>query len=372
MFLAETELKSYRNYTSLHTEWHTGINILLGNNAQGKTNLLESIYVLAMAKSHRTSKDKEWIRFGDPFAVIRGKAVRRNGPITLDVTVTDRGKKAKVNGLEQRKLSDFIGTLNVVMFAPEDLDLVKGSPNHRRRFMDMEIGQVSPTYLYNLSSYNKILLQRNQLLKEIARKEKKIDLLHIWDDQLVDYGIKILLKRAYFIEKLKVWAKDIHAEITNDREELNIQYQSSIPFTSETDAEHLREQYVEQLRKQHDREVMRGISLVGPHRDDLSFYIDDQDVQSFGSQGQQRTTALSVKLAEIELIHQEIGEYPILLLDDVFSELDDGRQSHLLKSIKEKCQTFITTTSIDGIAEDILQQSRLYHISAGALEEQEK
>ncbi len=372
MFLAETELRSYRNYTLLLKEWHTGINILLGNNAQGKTNLLESIYVLAMGKSHRTSKDKEWVRFGDPFAVIKGKVVRRNGLVTLDITVTDKGKKARINGLEQRKLSDFIGTLNAVMFAPEDLDLVKGSPNHRRRFMDMEIGQVSPTYLYNLNSYNKILIQRNQLLKEIARKEKKVDLLEIWDQQLVDYGVRILLKRSYFIEKLKVWAKDIHADITNNREELSIKYQSSLQFLPDTEVEQLKDQYLELLKKQHDKEVIRGISLIGPHRDDLSFYIGDRDVQSFGSQGQQRTTALSVKLAEIELIHQEIGEYPILLLDDVFSELDDQRQSHLLKSIKDKCQTFITTTSIDGISEEILQESRLFHISAGALEEQEK
>lgn len=369
MFLAETDLKSYRNYTSLHKDWHSGINILLGNNAQGKTNLLESIYVLSMGKSHRTAKDKEWIRFGDPFALLKGKVIRRNGSITLDITVTDKGKKAKINGLEQRRLSDYIGTMNVVMFAPEDLDLVKGSPNNRRRFMDMEIGQVSPTYLYNLNSYNKILMQRNQLLKEIARKEKKMDLLEIWDQQLVEYGVKVLLKRSYFIEKLKVWAKDIHADISNGKEELSIKYLSSLTFSPDTEIEELKDQYLNQLNKHHEKEVHRGVSLIGPHRDDLNFYINQQEVQSYGSQGQQRTTALSIKLAEIELIHEEIGEYPILLLDDVFSELDDQRQSHLLKSIKDKCQTFITTTSIDGISDEILKESKLFFITSGEIEE---
>lgn len=372
MFLAETELKSYRNYSQLHIDWHTGINILLGNNAQGKTNLLESIYVLALGKSHRTAKDKDWIKFAEQFAIIKGKVIRKNGPVTLDITISDKGKKAKINGLEQKRLSDYIGTLNAVMFAPEDLDLVKGSPTHRRRFMDMEIGQVSPMYLYNLNSYNKILLQRNQLLKEIARKEKKVDLLEIWDAQLVEYGVKILLKRAYFIDKLKVWAREIHADITNNKEQLRVEYQSSLQFTSATDPEALKDQYLQQLQNHHQKEILRGVSLIGPHRDDLSFYIADQDVQSFGSQGQQRTTALSVKLAEIELIHQEIGEYPILLLDDVFSELDDQRQSDLLKSIKDKCQTFITTTSIDGISDEILLEARLYAISAGELAEIKK
>ncbi len=372
MFLVESEIKTYRNYHYLHKEWSPGINILLGNNAQGKTNLLESIYILAMGKSHRTNKDKEWILFDMPFSHIRGKVMRRNGTVSLDLTVTDKGKKAKVNGLEQRKLSDFIGKLNAVMFAPEDLDLVKGSPSHRRRFMDMEIGQVSPTYLYNVTSYNKILMQRNQLLKEIARREKNRELLDIWDQQLAQYGTKILLKRAYFIEKLKRLAKDIHAAITNDKEQLSITYHSSLSFDIHTEEEHLRDQFEKQLLAQHDKEIIRGVSLIGPHRDDLLFSINDQDVQSYGSQGQQRTTALSVKLAEIELIHEEIGEYPILLLDDVFSELDDQRQTDLLKSIKDKCQTFITTTSIDGISEDLLTQSRLFYISAGELKEKAK
>lgn len=370
MFLAETELKFYRNYRYLSKKWHPGINILLGNNAQGKTNLLESLYVLAVGKSHRTSKDKEWIYFGEPFAYIKAVVMKRTGPVSLDVIVSEKGKKVKINGLEQRRLSDFVGTLNAVMFAPEDLDIVKGAPSQRRRFMDMEIGQVSLSYLYNLNSYNKIMMQRNQLLKAIARKEKKRDLLEIWNQQLVEYGVKIVLKRAYFIEKLQQWAKEIHSTITNNKEELYIQYESSLDYANVRNEEALQEQYLSQLQHMYDKELERGSTLVGPHRDDLIFYINNQDVQIFGSQGQQRTTALSVKLAEIELIHEEIGEYPILLLDDVFSELDDQRQSDLLKSIKDKCQTFITTTSIDGISEDILAESKLFYIANGHIEEQ--
>lgn len=367
MFLAETELKTFRNYTYLHKEWHAGINIFLGNNAQGKTNLLESIYILALGKSHRTTKDKEWIAFNAPFTFIKGKVIRRQGPVIIDMTVTDKGKKAKINGLEQRRMSDFIGTLNAVMFAPEDLDLVKGTPHHRRRFMDMEIGQVSPMYLYNVSNYNKIVMQRNQLLKEIARSEKNSDLLDVWDEQLIEYGIKVVQKRMYFIEKLKQWTKEIHSQITNNKEELTIRYDSTFILETDTTEAQLRELYSEQLRKNREREIYRGVSLIGPHRDDLIFFINDQEAQSYGSQGQQRTAALSVKLAEIEMIQEEIGEYPILLLDDVFSELDDQRQSDLLKSIKDKCQTFITTTSIDGIAQNIVDEAQIFHIQAGEI-----
>lgn len=374
LFLAETELKSYRNYSSVHITWHRGINILLGCNAQGKTNLLESIYVLSFAKSHRTTKDKEWIRFDDPFAVIKGIVLRKNGPISLEITVTDRGKKAKINSLEQKRLSDFIGTLNVVMFAPEDLELVKGAPGNRRRFLDMEIGQVSPAYLYNLNSYNKILMQRNQLLKEIAQREKKANLLEIWDEQLVEYGVKILHKRLDFMKKLSMWAKEIHSTITNKKEELYIEYQSSLQFVDQLEFHQLshdqiRDLYLEQLRKARDKEIARGMSLIGPHRDDLAFFINQQNVQSYGSQGQQRTTALSLKLAEIELIHQEVGEYPILLLDDVFSELDENRQNDLIRSIKDKCQTFITTTSIDAIPEETIDEAKIYRVHAGSIVE---
>lgn len=369
MFLAETELRSYRNYSFMRQEWNPGINILLGYNAQGKTNLLESIYVLSMAKSHRTAKDREWIQFESNHAVVYGRAIRRTGPVNLELTITDKGKKAKINGVEQRKLSDYIGTLNVVMFAPEDLDLVKGTPQLRRRFLDMEIGQVSPSYLYNLSNYNKILVQRNQLLREIARKEKSTDLLEVWDVQLVDYGIKIHLKRLEFLNKLREWAKEIHQEISNYKEELQISYQSTLHQLGESELEHLKLAFLELLAKNRVKEIERGTSLYGPHRDDLSFTINGQDAQSYGSQGQQRTAALSLKLAEIELINQEIGEYPILLLDDVFSELDETRQTHLLEGFKDKCQIFVTTTSIDGILQDTLRESKILWINAGTIAE---
>lgn len=365
MYLAESELISFRNYRRMQVSWSEKTNILMGQNAQGKTNLLESIYFLSLTKSHRTNRDKELIRFGDSFAVLRGKEISRTGSTLLEVILHDKGKKVKLNGIEQLRLSDFIGTINVVLFAPEDLELIKGGPQLRRRFLDMEIGQVSPSYLYYLSRYNKILLQRNQGLKEIFGRKIDLKVLTAFNEQLALYAPKIWLKRLSFLEKMSVWAGEIHQKITNGRENLEIGYHGSMDLEGEMDEEILGKRYFSLLEENVKLEIDRGYTLYGPHRDDLTFHIDGNEVQKFGSQGQQRTVALSMKLAEIELIREEIGEYPILLLDDVFSELDASRQAHLITGFWDRCQTFITTTGIEAIPKDLIQQSMLFHIEGG-------
>ena len=280
-----------------------------------------------------------------------------------------RSKKAKINHIEQTKLSQYIGNMNIVMFAPEDLTLVKGSPQVRRRFIDMELGQVSPRYMHDLSRYLKVLQQRNHYLKQLQTKKQKDEtMLFVLTEQLIELAASVTEKRQEFVQLLQSWAQPIHKSISRDLEELTIIYKPSIDYVSETtNLSKMIEAYNEKFDKIKDREIERGVTLFGPHRDDLLFQVNGKDVQTFGSQGQQRTTALSLKLAEIDLIHSVVGEYPILLLDDVLSELDDYRQSHLLNTIQGKVQTFVTTTSVDGIDHQTLKQAATYEVVSGTI-----
>jgi len=363
--LKTIQLQHYRNYEQLELQTDSQVNLLVGPNAQGKTNLLEAIFVLALTKSHRTSKDKELIGWQSTDARIRGEVEKKYGPVTLDLTLAAQGKKARINGLEQRKLSDFVGALNVVMFAPEDLEIVKGTPGIRRRFLDMEIGQVQPGYLHTLGQYSKVLVQRNNYLKSAYPGGVQQAMLDVWNTQLADYGVKIMKKRQSFIHKLQKWAEQIHAGITAGTEELTILYCPSFETGVLEEESVLFEQFMIRLNQVKDQELRRGITLVGPHRDDISFFINGKEAQVYGSQGQQRTTALSLKLAELELIHEEIGEYPLLLLDDVLSELDQNRQTQLIETFQNKVQTFITTTGLESVNISKLQDARIYHVRDG-------
>lgn len=364
MLLNSIKLKNYRNYESLELETPHMVNVFLGANAQGKTNLLEAILVLALTKSHRTSKDKELIGWHSDQAFISGSVDKKYGRLSLELMYGHKGKKAKLNGLEQRKLSDYVGGLNVVMFAPEDLEIVKGTPGVRRRFLDMEIGQVQPGYLHWLQQYHKVLQQRNNVLKHGYQATDKA-MLEVWNMQLAQFGVKIMMKRKHFIDKLQIYAKQIHAGITNGAEELRLAYRPSFECEALQDEAMLFDQFMVKLTQVSDQEFRRGISLVGPHRDDILFYINDKEAQVFGSQGQQRTTALSIKLAELELIHEEIGEYPILLLDDVLSELDRNRQTQLIETFQSKVQTFITTTGLESVDMERLDHAGIYYVKEG-------
>jgi len=365
MFLRELEIKQYRNYSYQKLLFTKPITLFLGQNAQGKTNLMESIYVLAMTKSHRSTKNKEWIAWEEQFSWIKGQIERKRGPLRLEIQLTEKGKKAKINGLEQKKLSDYIGALNIVMFAPEDLSIVKGSPQQRRRFLDMELGQISPLYLHHLAQYQKVVTQRNQWLKESTKNKGFTELLEILSQQMAELAIKLTMKRLEFLVKMEKWAGEIHQNITQGREHLTIKYQPSFQIDPEASIAQLTEAYLGQLAKLKEREIARGTSLLGPHRDDFYFYINQNNVQQFGSQGQQRTAALSLKLAEIQLIYEEVGEYPILLLDDVLSELDGSRQTHLLDAIKDKVQTFVTATGVEGLKHQTIEEASVFRIHAG-------
>jgi DNA replication and repair protein RecF len=359
------ELRDFRNYEALSlTDLSPQVNIFVGQNAQGKTNVIESILLLAVGKSHRTNKDAELIRFESESALLQAVIERADRTLRLDLRLFGRGKKGRINGVEKRKMSDFVGTLNVVMFAPEDLQLIKGGPAQRRRFLDVEIGQVSPHYLYNLSQYQKVLAQRNNLLKDIAKKGTGEDLLAIWDEQLIAYGAKVIQKRLEFTAKLEAFAKDIHSRISGGKEELSFCYENSFEWSVDQDLE---ETFRQELQRKKKQDILRGTTSVGPHRDDLKVRIDGRAVDTFGSQGQQRTASLSMKLAEIELIRAEVGEYPVLLLDDVLSELDSQRQMHLIESMGERVQTFITTTTTYGLEQFMQEQAHVYRVQSGTI-----
>jgi|SRR5699024_6643204 len=369
MFINELQLKNFRNYEQLAISFDRNVNVIIGENAQGKTNLLESIYLLAFTKSYRTNHDRELIKWDTDFAKITAMLHKRNQKVPLELIFHKNGKKAKVNHIEQQKLSEFIGALNVVMFAPEDLALVKGAPQMRRRFIDMELGQIEPLYLYHLGEYQRILRQRNSHLKQL-QKQRHIDttLLDILTEQLIAHAAIVLHKRFEFLQLLRRWAIPIHEKISRGLEMLAIHYVSTIEVLEEATEETIVNTYVEAFKRITDNEINRGTTLIGPHRDDLTFFINEKDVKLYGSQGQQRTTALSLKLAEIDLIYEQINEYPILLLDDVLSELDDYRQSHLLTTIQDKVQTFVSTTSVEGIHHETLQQASMYTVTDGTVD----
>ena len=357
MFIKKLMIKQFRNYQSASVSFKKNINIIIGNNAQGKTSLIESMYVLSTTKSHRTSKDSRLILFGEDFARIEAEIEREQDDLELSLVISKKGKKASYNGIVQKKLSDYVGKLIVVMFAPEDLSLVKGGPQYRRRFMDMEIGQLSPTYLYHLGQYSKLLKQRNELLKQLRGNRQNELLLDVMTEQLVPHAVYVINKRIEFLGQLESFCKKVHGEISNQREEISLDYQNSFKQI-EVDEESILQKY----RDLYDQDIQLGSTNLGPHRDDFSVSINGINTHQFGSQGQQRSASLSMKLAEIELIHSVLNEYPILLLDDVLSELDDTRQTQLLNTIKNKVQTFITTTNIDGIDEDVIELADIFTI----------
>lgn len=368
MYLKDIALQNFRNYESLELSFSPSINVLIGENAQGKTNLIESIYFLAMSRSHRTSKDRELIRWESDFAKVKGELNKKSHSVPMEIILSKRGKNAKLNHLEQKKLSNYIGQLNVILFAPEDLSLVKGSPSIRRKFIDMELGQMNKIYLHHLVQYQQILKQRNQFLKQ-AKYSPKFDQIYldVLTEQLAAEGAEVLFYRFKFVNQLNAWAQQVQIDISNGKEHLKITYKALPDITDELSIEEIFNRLKELYKSAQQQEIDQGTTTLGPHRDDLIFYVNGKNVQRYGSQGQQRTTALSLKLAEIELMNEITGEYPILLLDDVLSELDDSRQTHLLSSIQNKVQTFITTTSLDGVQMELLNHPLIFYVDEGTI-----
>ncbi|PTM56912.1 DNA replication/repair protein RecF [Desmospora activa] len=371
MFVERLELRQFRNIKEIRLDCPEKLHLFVGPNAQGKTNILESLSLLSIGKSHRTRRDREMIQWETNSARLKVHVRRENRVDRLEILLSPKGKKVIKNGLEQRKLSDYIGSLTAVLFAPEDLAIVKGSPQVRRRFLDMELGQVSPWYIHHLTQYNHLVNQRNQLLKDMAKSRQPVwGLLDVLNEQLIDLSTQLWIKRYAFVDQLNRWAREIHQAITQDKESLQVVYQPSLNLEGDMDRPRMRAVMVDELKRIQAQEVQRGSTLIGPHRDDLHLSVDGVNLHRYGSQGQQRTAALSLKLAEIELIRSETGNYPILLLDDVLSELDDSRKTHLLEAIRGKVQTFVTATGLEGIDRETLNRARVYQVRQGSISEQ--
>lgn len=364
MFLKSLKLLNFRNYEQLELNFNSNITLFTGKNAQGKTNILEAIYLSCTGRSHRTQKDKEMIQWKFETGFIKTEVLKKDGIHVIEILLQQEGKKKiKVNGIVAARSGELMGHLNGVIFSPEDLKLVKEGPSERRRFMDIELSQVKPQYFYNLQQYNRVLSQRNNLLKEIMRKPSLKNSLFVWDEQLSDIGSRIIWQRKIFSDRLSKIACSIHHSISDGKENLQVKYQGNIDGNN---LECIKINFLMQLEKNLSADMHKGSTSVGPHRDDMLLTINDIDVRSFGSQGQQRTTVLSMKLSELELMKEDIGEYPVLLLDDVMSELDSDRQRMLMEHI---CgiQTLITCTDIESILQITEKEKETYHVSNGKL-----
>lgn len=369
MYLDSFIVQNYRNLSKIETHFDPNINIFIGKNAQGKTNLLEAIYFLALTRSHRTNSDRELIKFGDEFANLSGRVHKSQLDLDLRVLITKKGKKVWINRVEQSKLSKYVGQMNAILFSPEDLELIKGAPALRRRFMDQEFGQVNSEYLYFASKYRQVLLQRNNYLKQLMKGQTKDQVfLDVLSDQLAGIAAEIIYRRFKFLKYLSSAASDAYEHISLGSEKLSIVYRPSVSaIAAADDPEAIYHKLLTNFHKIKEMEIRKGTTLVGPHRDDIVFKLDDKNAHLYASQGQQRSIALSIKLAEIQLVHHLTNEFPLLLLDDVMSELDHGRQSALLNYIHGKTQTFITTTDLEGISWEIIKQPKIYHIDSGKI-----
>lgn len=357
MNIRSIELKNFRNYENLEISFDEGTNILFGDNAQGKTNILEAAYMSGTTKSHKGSRDREMIRFGEEEAHLKTVVARGGREYQIDMHLKkNRAKGIAIDKIPIKKASELFGILNIVFFSPEDLNIIKNGPAERRRFIDLELSQLDRVYLSNLANYNRVVNQRNHLLKEIGFSgyEKHAGTLEIWEMQLIQYGNKIIERRKAFIEEMNEIISSIHKKLTGGREEIRILYE---PSNKELTFE-------QALRKYKDRDLKLKSTSVGPHRDDICFMAGDLDIRRFGSQGQQRTAALSLKLSEIELVRQSIHDTPVLLLDDVLSELDKHRQNYLLDSIHD-IQTLITCTGVEDFVNHRFSINKVFHVQNG-------
>lgn len=355
MYVESLALENYRNYEHLSIQLSPGINIFYGDNAQGKTNILEALYMCSTTKSHRGSRDKEVIRFGSEDAHMRLMLSRDHVSHKIDMHLKkSKSKGIAIDGIPIRKSGELFGLIHMICFSPEDLSMIKNGPAQRRRFLDLELCQLNKVYLHDISNYNKIINQRNNLLKQIGFDFSLKDTLDIWDMQMVSYGKRVIAAREAFISRLNEWLGPIHSRLTGNREELQLVYQ---PGVSGDDFEG-------QLAARREQDIRMKMSGTGPHRDDFLFMVGDVDIRKFGSQGQQRTAALSLKLAEIELVRQSIHDKPVLLLDDVLSELDSSRQNYLLDCIKD-IQTVITCTGLDEFVHHRLNIDRIFKVTDG-------
>ncbi len=357
MIIKSLKLKNYRNYELLDLNFDSRTNILYGDNAQGKTNVLEALYLSGTTKSHRGTKDRDLIQFGYDESHLETVVEKRGMDFQIDMHLKKNSPKGiAINKIPIRRAGELFGIVHFVFFSPEDLNIIKDGPAGRRRFIDLELSQLDKVYLSNLSNYNRIINQRNSLLKEINYQKNLIDTLDIWDMQLAEYGKKIIERRNEFIEQVNGIISEIHYKLTGGKERIVLSYESSVG----------NQKFEDVLRKNREKDIKFKSTSAGPHRDDLCFYTGSLDIRKFGSQGQQRTAALSLKLSEIELVRMLIGDTPILLLDDVLSELDKHRQNYLLDSIHD-IQTVITCTGLDEFVNHRFSINKIFHVKHGMI-----
>lgn len=372
MKIKELKLLYFRNYTSLNIATHPSLNIFFGDNANGKTNIVESIFCLSLGKSYRTKSDTECIMFGEDAAAMSCVLNKNNKNLDIMLGISNKGKSAKIAGVKKNKLTEFVGELNVVLFSPEDLQIVKGSPSLRREFINREFYQFSRIYHKYHLMYQHLLKQRNSYLKDMKKNPKdeiSLTYLETLTSQLVKIAMYITRERVSFVKDIAKLACENMLNISNGNEILEIKYKSSIldvlGVSSVSDSKFSEENIVELMMKKSFDDIMRGNTKIGPHQDDLEFFINNLEARTYASQGQQRSIVLSLKLSEIHYLKQKTGDYPILLLDDVLSELDKNRQLKLLDAIDENVQTFITTPSITDIKEDLLEKAKVFKIDNG-------
>lgn len=359
MIIKSIELSNFRNYEREEFHFHEGTNVLYGDNAQGKTNVLEAIFVGGTTKSHKGSKDADMIQKGKEECHIR-YFIEKN-ECTFKVEIHMKRGKTKgiaIDGLPIKSSKELMGLSNIVFFSPEDLSIIKDGPEERRRFMDMELCQLDKTYLYYLTQYKKVLKQRNALLKQIQENRNLSSTLELWDAQLVENGSKIIELREQFVSHIDEIMREKHHNLTGGKEKIRAEYKPNCRVNN----------FAEQLFLNGERDIFNGTTTVGPHRDDMLFYIGNQEIRVYGSQGQKRTAALSLKMAEIEIVEQTIGEKPILLLDDVLSELDRNRQNYLLENIKG-IQTIITCTGLEEFVQNGINIDQTFEIVNGSIKD---
>jgi len=377
MYLQTLHLQNFRNYKQQQVEFTAPKTILVGNNAQGKSNLLEAVELLATLRSHRMARDRDLIQDGAAMAQVKGTLERQTGMSDLTLTLRRQSRRTvNVNGENLRRQMDFLGILNAVQFSSLDLDLVRGGPDGRRHWLDTLLIQLEPVYAYILQQYNQVLRQRNAYLKtrqqrdaqgmETSPQVGKLEELGIWNAQLVAAGIRVIRRRERAIQRLAPIAAAWHSNISSSTEELQIKYASHIPLV-ENSPETIQQAFLEKIQQRTIVELHRGTTLVGPHRDEVELAINQTPVRQYGSQGQQRTLVLALKLAELQLIEEVVGEPPLLLLDDVLAELDLSRQNQLLDTIQDRFQTLITTTHLGAFDAQWLHSSQILHVHQGEI-----
>jgi len=367
MYVNKIKFINFRNYPKVEIDFFNGINFLYGDNAQGKTNIIEGIYLSALGKSQRIARDAEMILFGSEGYFIEIDLIKSDRSYKIEIGANNKKeKRIKIAGREIKKIGELLGKLIIVLFSPDELKIVKESPYYRRRFIDILVCQLSSSYLFNLQKYYKIAAQRNNLLKQIKKKRELEDTLEIWDKEYAETAVLILKKRIEILERIKEKAEKIHKKLTEGKETLEIYYKSTFKGFTEH-IEQSTENFIKALQQNRSIDIETGFTHIGPQRDDIIIKINGKDAGNFSSQGQQRTAVLSLKLAELELIKEEIGEAPVLLMDDVFSELDAKRRRFLIEYIKD-VQVFITSTEK---LEDLnfINKINYYKIKEGKLEQ---